>query len=178
MAQIENPSYQREILATNPKCSSCNWFSPGTGIHISKHRSRQLPSNPFLDVVSFVFSHSHKGVSALIDSSSGFSISYSKLQKMVRSMASGLQEIGVSQGEVVLILLPNTIYYPVVFLSVLSIGAIATAMNPLSSPAEINKQISDCNVVLAFATYGRVGEIENMGVRVVEVLKSAAFDSS
>ncbi|XP_010261634.1 PREDICTED: 4-coumarate--CoA ligase-like 6 [Nelumbo nucifera] len=178
MAQIENPSCQREILATNPKCSSCNWFSPETGIYISKHRSRQLPSNPFLDVVSFIFSHSHKGVSALIDSSSGFSISYSKLQQMVKSMGSGLHEIGVSQGEVVLILLPNTIYYPVVFLGVLSIGAIATSMNPLSSPAEIKKRISDCNVVLAFATSGRVGEIEKMGVHVVEVRENAASDSS
>ncbi|KAF8391910.1 hypothetical protein HHK36_022250 [Tetracentron sinense] len=52
---------------------------------------------------------------------------------MVKSMASGLHEIGISQGDVVLVLLPKTLYFPVILLGILSIGAIVTTMNPLSS---------------------------------------------
>jgi len=38
-----------------------------------------LPSNPFLDVVSFVFSHCDNGVSVLVDSLLRCFISYLKL---------------------------------------------------------------------------------------------------
>ncbi|PPR96997.1 hypothetical protein GOBAR_AA23657 [Gossypium barbadense] len=98
-----------------------NWYSPETGIYSSKHPSISLPTDPFLDIVSFVFSHKHDGVTALIDSSSGYSIPYSKLLPLIQSMASGLHRLGVSQG------------------------AIVSAMNPLSSTIEIKKRIDQLN---------------------------------
>jgi 4-coumarate--CoA ligase len=56
------------------------------------------------------FSHPHDGVLALIDHSTGSSISYSKLLALVKSMASSLHKMGVLKGDVVLLLLPNSIY--------------------------------------------------------------------
>ncbi|KAI3950938.1 hypothetical protein MKW92_008160 [Papaver armeniacum] len=84
-------------------------------------------------------------------------------------MASGLHKHGICKGDVVLILLPNTLFFPIVFLSVLSIGDVATTMNPLSSLCEIKKQISTCNVVLAFTLYDKMTELENLGLGVVVV---------
>ncbi|PIA50407.1 hypothetical protein AQUCO_01300859v1 [Aquilegia coerulea] len=152
--------------------SVSDWFCSKTGIFKSKYKSIQLPQNPFLDVVSFIFSHKHNGVSALIDSTSGFSLSYSKLHEMVYSLGFSLHEFGISQKDVVLILLPNTIFFPVVFLGVLSIGAIASTMNPLSSLIELKKQILDCNVSLVFTESDNVDKIESLnidGVRVIRV---------
>ncbi|KAI3951342.1 hypothetical protein MKW92_031040, partial [Papaver armeniacum] len=60
-------------------------------------------------------------------------------------MASGLHKHGICKGDVVLIHLPNTLFFPIVFLSVLSIGDVATTMNPLTSLSEIKKQISTFN---------------------------------
>ncbi|CAI8588267.1 unnamed protein product [Vicia faba] len=102
------------------------WYSPKTGIYNSIHSPRNLPTDPFLDVVSFIFSHPHDGVLALIDSSSGSSISYSNLFPLVKSMASGLHKMGVSQG------------------------AVVTPLNPVSSVAEIRKQVNECGVSFAF----------------------------
>ncbi|KAI3711067.1 hypothetical protein L2E82_40875 [Cichorium intybus] len=63
--------------------------------------SHNLPSDPFLDVVSCVFSHKHNGQTSLIDAASGVSISYAELQPLVKSMASGLHhQMGVSKGDV------------------------------------------------------------------------------
>ncbi|KAF5189593.1 4-coumarate--CoA ligase-like [Thalictrum thalictroides] len=151
--------------------SVSDWFCSKTGIYNSKYKSIQLPQNPFLDVVSFIFSHKHNGVSALIDSTSGFSLSYSNLHQMVYSLGSGLHEFGISKKDVVLILLPNTIFFPVVFLGVLSSGAIASTMNPLSSVIELKKQIVECNVNLVFTESDNVDKIEslNIGVRVIKV---------
>ncbi|KAI3934826.1 hypothetical protein MKW92_008578 [Papaver armeniacum] len=115
------------------------------------------------------FSHKHDGFTALIESQYEFSLSYPKLQQWVKSMASGLHKHGICKGDVVLILLPNTLFFPIVFLSVLSIGDVATTMNPLSSLSEIKKQISTCNVVLAFTLYDKMTELENLGLGVVVV---------
>lgn len=140
-----------------------HWYSSKTGIYNSIHTPRNLPTDPFLDIVSFIFSHPHDGVLALIDSSSGSSISYSKLLPLVKSMASALHKMGVSQGDVVLLLLPNSIYYPVILLAVLYLGAVFTPLNPLSSVGEIRKQVQECGVSFAFTIPENVKKLELLG---------------
>jgi 4-coumarate--CoA ligase len=160
----------------NPKPHP-HWYSPETGIYCSKHPSVELPSDPCLDVVSFVFSHQHNGVSALIDSLSGSSISYPELFPLVKSMASGLHNAGISKGDVILILLPNSVYYPIVFMGVLYLGAIVTTMNPLSSVLEIKKQITDCNVCLAFTVPENVEKLQALGIPAIGVPENLNLDS-
>ncbi|KAH0971874.1 hypothetical protein GBA52_024030 [Prunus armeniaca] len=150
------------------------WFSPETGIYQSKHLSIDLPSDPFLDVVSFIFSYQHDGVSsALIGSSCGSAISYSQLYSSVKSMASGLQQMGISQGDVILLLLPNSIYYPIVFLGVLYLGAIVTTMNPLSSVAEIKKQIAETKACHAFTGPENADKLQALGIPAILVPENA-----
>ncbi|CAI9114624.1 OLC1v1015384C1 [Oldenlandia corymbosa var. corymbosa] len=141
------------------KASYPPWYSPETGIYRSKHPSVPLPSDPFLDVVSFLFSHQHDGLTALIDSSTGFSLSYSKILPLVKSMASGLHQMGVSQGDVVLISVPNSIHFPIIFLGILAVGAVATTINPLSTLLEIKKNVLDCKASFAFCLPERVDEL-------------------
>lgn len=145
------------------------WYSPETGIYTSKHAPLELPSDPFLDVVSHIFSHQHNGVSALIDSSSACSISYSDLFPLVKSTAFGLHKMGVSQGDVILLLIPNSIFYPIVFLGVLYLGAIVTPLNPRSHISEIHKQIAECGVSMAFTSQEKVRKLQPLGIPVIGV---------
>ncbi|KAL6955728.1 4-coumarate--CoA ligase-like 6 [Sarracenia purpurea var. burkii] len=154
------------------------WFSPATGIYSSKHPPVHLPTDPSIDVVSFIFSKKHDGLCALTDSVSGYSISYSELYPLVKSMASGLHEMGVSRGDVVLIMLPNSIYFPVVFLGVLYLGAIATTVNPLCTLAETKKQTLDCHLSLAFTLPNCVDKLNAMGVHAIGVPQNVGFDSN
>ncbi|KAJ4829441.1 hypothetical protein Tsubulata_006637 [Turnera subulata] len=136
---------------------SSHWYSPETGIYSSTHPTIPLPPDPFLDTVSFIFSqthHNHNGHStALLDSSSALSISYPALFSLVKSMASGLHHrMGIRQGDVVLLLLPNSIHFPVVFLGALYLGAVVSPLNPLSSEPEIAKLVRQTNPRLAFTT--------------------------
>ncbi|GMJ12541.1 hypothetical protein like AT4G19010 [Hibiscus trionum] len=154
------------------------WYSPETRIYSSKHSSISLPTDPFLDVVSFIFSHQHSGLTALVDSSSGYSVSYSKLLPLVQSMASGLHHhLGVSQGDTVLLLLPNSVYFPIIFLSVLYLGAVVTTMNPLSNMLEIKKQIADCGVRFAFTQLEKVDKLHKLGVHAIGVPENMDLDS-
>ncbi|CAH9137724.1 unnamed protein product [Cuscuta epithymum] len=154
------------------------WYSPETGIYRSTHPSVQLPTDPFLDVVSFIFSHKHGGASSLVDSQSGFSISYPELYSLVKSMAGGLHKMGVSQGDAVLILLPNSIHFPVIVLSVLSLGAIVVPMNPLSTLFEVKKQALDSmnNICLAFSSLNRAEEFSALGIPVIGLPESSNLD--
>ncbi|XP_020093439.1 4-coumarate--CoA ligase-like 6 isoform X2 [Ananas comosus] len=156
------------------------FFSPRTGIYSSKHAPRTLPQNPFLDLVSFLFSHEHQGEIALVDSRTGFSISYKMLRELVDSVASGLQTMGICSKDVVLILLPNSVLFPVILLGVLSIGAVVTTMNSLSSIDEIRKQMRFGNSKLAFTSLENIEKIENLGVlhHIVAVPEDLNYDKA
>ncbi|VFQ62523.1 unnamed protein product [Cuscuta campestris] len=157
------------------------WYSPETGIYTSKHPSVQLPADPFLDVVSFIFSHPHSpSAVSLVDSQSGFSISYSELHSLVKSAAAGLHRMGVTQGDVVLLLLPNSVYFPVLVLGILSLGAVVAPMNPLSTPSEIKKQAfqGGLNVRLAFSTPERIDDLVGLGIPAIGLPEIPNLDSS
>ncbi|KAG1354986.1 4-coumarate--CoA ligase-like 1 [Cocos nucifera] len=82
---------------------------------------------------------------ALADADSGRSLTFLQLRSAVSSAAAGLTSLGISKGDVVLIFSPNSLHFPVCFLAVLSLGAIATTVNPLYTVAEISKQAKDSN---------------------------------
>ncbi|KAG2244397.1 hypothetical protein Bca4012_023624 [Brassica carinata] len=158
------------------------WFSLDTGIYTSKHPSVNLPVDPNLDAVSALLSRIHSiddpTSAAFVDSSTGFSISYTELQIMVKSIAAGIHhDLGVRQGDVVSLVLPNSLYFPLLFLSLVSLGAVVTTMNPSSSLGEIKKQVSECNVALAFTSLESVDKLASLGVAVIRVPESFDLDS-
>ncbi|KAG9152758.1 hypothetical protein Leryth_018919 [Lithospermum erythrorhizon] len=156
---------ESQTITTPSSQAYPSWYSPKTGIYHSKHTSMNLPTEPFADVVSYIFSQKHEGENALVDSSTGVSIPYSQLYPSVKAVASGLHHMGVKQGDVVLILLPNSIIFPIIFLGVLSLGATIAPMNPVSNPLEIKKQTKDCEVKLAFTTPEKVEQLKSAGLQ-------------
>ncbi|XP_020582501.1 4-coumarate--CoA ligase-like 4 isoform X2 [Phalaenopsis equestris] len=126
-------------------------FCPSTSIFHSKRKPVPLPTSPHLDVTTFISSRSHSGTVALIDASSGRRLSFSDLWRSVASLSSSLSSsLSIRKGDVVLLLSPNSIYFPIVSLAVLSLGAVLTTTNPLNTPQEIAKQIADSRPVIAF----------------------------
>ncbi|KAL8238948.1 hypothetical protein R6Q59_015515 [Mikania micrantha] len=98
---------------------------------------------------------------------------------MVKLMANGLHhQLGVSKGDVVLILLPNSIYYPIILLGVLYLGAVVTTMNPLSSFSEVKKQTLGLHASVAFTVLDRADELNSIGISSVIVPEIARFDSN
>ncbi|CAH2036718.1 unnamed protein product [Thlaspi arvense] len=127
-------------------------FCNSNSTFYSKRRPIPLPPNPSLDVTTFISSQAHRGRIAFIDASTGKNLTFSELWRAVESVGDCLSEMGIRKGDVVLLLSPNSILFPVVCLSVMSLGAVITTTNPLNTPGEIAKQIKDSNPVLAFTT--------------------------
>ncbi|PWA60667.1 4-coumarate--CoA ligase-like 3 [Artemisia annua] len=162
----------------SPQNMSKTWYSNQTGTYTSKHPQITLPADPFHNIVSHIFSHKHTGKTALVDSETNVSFTYNELEPLVENLASGLyHKLGVTKGDAVLILLPNTIYYPVILLSVLYLGGIVTTMNPFSSFFELRKQTLGVQVKFAFTLFDRFDEVESLGVKTVVVPERVRFDA-
>ncbi|WOL09518.1 4-coumarate--CoA ligase-like 6 [Canna indica] len=158
------------------RCSppSPAFFSPDSGIYHSKHSPVSLPHT---DLVSYIFSHAHGGVTALVDARTGSSIAYADLRRMVSSLASGLKRIGITGNDVVLVMLPNSVLFPIIVLGVISAGAVFSSMNPLSSQEEIKKQMKQCRASLIMTASDNVPKVRRLGVRIVAVPDESKFDA-
>ncbi|PRQ33440.1 putative AMP-dependent synthetase/ligase, AMP-binding enzyme domain-containing protein [Rosa chinensis] len=106
-----------------------------------------LPRDPNLTMVSFLFknSSSYPHRPALIDAESSETLSFSQLKSTVIKVAHGLIHLGIKKNDVVLIFAPNSIQFPICFLGIIAIGAIATTSNPLYTVSELSKQVKDSN---------------------------------
>ena len=80
---------------------------------------------------------------ALIDGTSGRTLSFAELERSVRSVAAALAERGLRKGEVFAICLPNLPEYGIALLAALSLGAIVAPVNPLLAPGELVHQLAD-----------------------------------
>ncbi|CAL9215674.1 unnamed protein product [Arabidopsis halleri] len=127
-------------------------FCESTSIFYSKREPMALPPNQFLDVTSFMSSQPHRGKTVFVDAVTGRRLSFPELWLGVERVAACLYALGVRKGNVVIILSPNSILFPIVSLSVMSLGAIITTTNPINTSDEISKQIGDSRPVLAFTT--------------------------
>ncbi|KAJ4963710.1 hypothetical protein NE237_023649 [Protea cynaroides] len=142
-------------------------FCKSNSIFYSKRKPISLPANEFLDVTTFISSRAHNGKIAFIDASTGHYLTFPEVWRAIDSVASCLSEMGVRKGQVVLLLSPNSIFFPIVCLSVMSLGAIITTTNPLNTPQEIRKQIADSKPILAFTTQTLLPKLSGTGLPIV-----------
>ncbi len=68
-------------------------------------------------------------------------LTYGALDDLVDRFATALHEQGVSKGDVIAILLPNSFQYVVSYFAITRLGAIATGINPTYKPGEILHQL-------------------------------------
>jgi len=129
-----------------------NGYCTANSIYYSKRNALTYPQDEYLDLPTFISSQSqtHSSHIALIDPSSERCITFSQLWQQIRSLAAGLTKISVQKGDVVLILSPNSIQFPVICIAIMSIGAVVSTANPLNTAKEIAKQAADSKAVLAF----------------------------
>lgn len=135
-------------LTIDPRSGFCK----SNSVFYSKRKSIPLPQTDFLDVTTFISSRPHHGKTAFIDAATGRHLSFKDLWKAVDSVATCLYDMGIRKGHVILLLSPNSIFFPIVCLSVMSLGAVITTTNPLNTPREIAKQIANSKPSLAFTT--------------------------
>lgn len=148
------------------------------GIYRSLRPPLILPKDPNLSMISFLFRHwsSYPDKLALIDADSGETINFAELKSIVSKFAHGLLQLGIKKNDVVLIFSPNSIQFPICFLAIVSIGAIATTVNPMYTATELSKQVKDCNPKLALTVSELCEKVKNLNLPII--LLGSKKDSS
>ncbi|KAK6131392.1 hypothetical protein DH2020_034877 [Rehmannia glutinosa] len=140
-----------EIIPNSSNIDPRSGFCKSNSTFYSKRKPNPLPPNESLDVTTFISSRPHHGQIAFIDAATGRQLTFSDVWRAVDAVSSSLSaDFGIRKGHVILLLTPNSIYFPIVCLAVMSLGAIITTTNPLNTSGEIAKQIADSKPVLAF----------------------------
>lgn len=162
----------------NTRIDPRSGFCSSNSVFYSKRKPLSLPPNHSLDATTFISSRAHHGNIAFIDASTGRQFTYQQLWRAVDSVTSSLSTMGIRKGDVILLLSPNSIYFPVVCLSVMSLGAVITTTNPLNTTREIAKQIADSKPVLAFTTPQLVSKITGASPSLPIILMDTDGNSS
>ncbi|CAJ1954938.1 unnamed protein product [Sphenostylis stenocarpa] len=130
-------------------------------IYIPKH----LP----LHAYCFQNLQEHGSRPCLINAPTGAVYTYFDVDATARKVASGLNRVGVRQGEVIMILLPNCPEFVFAFLGASYRGAMATAANPFFTPAEIAKQAKASNAKVLITQASYYEKVKELEVKVVFV---------
>ncbi len=87
---------------------------------------------------------------ALIEGTSGRTITYAELDQQTAALGGALAERGIGKGDVVAIYMPNLPEYAVIFHGVLRANATNTTANPLYTHHELGHQLTDSGAKLLF----------------------------
>ena len=80
---------------------------------------------------------------ALIDGSTGLTVTYSDLAPTIHKLAAGFGRHGLGKGDVLAIYSPNSTEYALAFLAVAMLGGATTMVPPLSTDTELKTQLKD-----------------------------------
>jgi acyl-CoA synthetase (AMP-forming)/AMP-acid ligase II len=114
---------------------------------------------------------------ALVDATTGETITYGRLGDLVEQVAAGFAAAGLGRGGLLAICAPNTVLYPVACLAASRVGATVVPINALSTPGELVAQLAAANashLVTTAAQLPALSRVELPGtVREVFVLDRA-----
>jgi 4-coumarate--CoA ligase len=101
----------------------------------------------------------------LINAPTGQIFTYHDVELTARRVASGLNKLGIQQGDVIMILLPNSPEFVFTFIGASIRGAVTTAANPFFTAAEIAKQARASNAKLLITQssyYEKVKDLDQL----------------
>ncbi len=109
---------------------------------------------PDVDFATFALRHATRLAtkSAVIDASSGRSLTYGELATEVRAVACGLSERGFGKGDVFAIHASDCLEYPVAVLAVASLGGCVTEVEPWATADELIRQLMITEATLLLTT--------------------------
>ncbi|XP_047953463.1 4-coumarate--CoA ligase-like 9 [Salvia hispanica] len=165
-----------ETTSINPQ----NGFCPQTRTYHSLRPAVPLPppSQP-LSIFQYALSLLHSSSSALsttpflIEAATARHLTYSAFLRHVSSLSASLKPL-LSQNDVAFILSPPSLHIPVLYFSLLSLGAVVSPSNPLSSPSDLSHQISLSRPAIIFATADSTNKLPQIDVPII-ILDSPLF---
>jgi acyl-CoA synthetase (AMP-forming)/AMP-acid ligase II len=147
-------------------------------VHRSPYPDVQVPA---VSLTEYVLGDAdrHGEKPALIDAASGAVTTYAELAGRVRAAAAGLAAEGIGPGDAVALIGPNGADWAVAYHAVISLGAIASSLNPLLTAEEVAAQLRTAGanaVIVAEPLRAAVAGVD-LPVHALESLPAADGDA-
>nr|XP_043618124.1 4-coumarate--CoA ligase 2-like [Erigeron canadensis] len=97
----------------------------------------------------------------LINGATGEVHTYADVELTSRKVASALHQQGISRGDVIMILLPNSPEFVYSFMGASYLGAISTMANPFFTAAEIIKQVKASNSKIIITQSAHISKVKD-----------------
>lgn len=142
VASVETPKNDHQALPSSSDPSNQTSSQPPS--HIFRSKLPQIPISDHLPLHTYCFERlsEYSDRTCLILGKDGKTYTYAETHLMCRKVAAGLSNIGVKQGQVIMLLLQNCAEFVFSFLGASMIGAVTTTANPFYTTAEIFKQFT------------------------------------
>jgi len=98
----------------------------------------------------------------------GAAITYRDLRDQVCWAARGLDTLGVGMGDRVALFLPNIPAFPVAYLAIETIGAIAVSINTMLTTEELEHILTDCGATMVFTTADLLPRLQPLVGRLIK----------
>ncbi|KAK9120018.1 hypothetical protein Scep_018111 [Stephania cephalantha] len=161
-------------------CSETNVY------HNLRPRDALPPPHLPISAADHAFSLLHQSLSnslhttaSFIDSTTARRLSYSDFLRHVGSLSSALQSrLGFSKGDTAFVLSPTCLEIPILYFSLLSLGVAFSPANPLSTPAEISRQIQISKPSVAFAAKSTAHKLPHTTTTISTILIDSDYFNS
>ncbi|XP_062216773.1 4-coumarate--CoA ligase-like 1 [Phragmites australis] len=176
-AQQGNASEQETMAGTAAPAAGYG----ADGVYRSLRPAAPIASDPGLSLTDLLLRRADACPSALalVDAATGQALTFAAFRSAVLTTAVALSSrAGVRPGDVVLILAPNCVLYPICFFAVTALGAVATTANPLYTSREIAKQVSDACAKLSITISGLLPKIAELRLPTILIDGDAASASA
>lgn len=143
-------------------------------IHASPFPPVDIPDTA---LVPFVMRHAERLADkpALIDGTTGRTLTYGEYAGAVRALAGGLGARGFGKGDVLAIMAPNVPEYAVVFHGTAFAGGTVTTVNPTYTAGEVRHQLNDSGATL-LVTVSMFAEVATEGAKDTKVTDVFTID--
>eukprot|EP01125_Pyxidicula_operculata_P018508 TRINITY_DN6573_c0_g1_i1.p1 TRINITY_DN6573_c0_g1~~TRINITY_DN6573_c0_g1_i1.p1 ORF type:complete len:189 (+),score=7.75 TRINITY_DN6573_c0_g1_i1:274-840(+) len=113
-----------------------------------------IPETPVWSFLEQNMTRSNPNKLAYINGPTGEGLSHQNVKNLVDTVSFNLRDVaGVKKGDTVALCMPNSIYYPVIFYSILKLGATACLINNKLDNIEMNRQIQESGARIVFCDF-------------------------
>ncbi|KAH7659069.1 4-coumarate--CoA ligase protein [Dioscorea alata] len=141
--------------------------SPDTIIFHSRLPDIPIPNHLPLHTYCFENLSSFSDYPCLISGVSGKTYTFSETHLICRKTAAAFSNLGIKQGDVILILLQNSPEFLFTFMAASFLGATTTTANPFYTPSEISKQFNASNAKLIVTQSLYIDKLQDLNTTII-----------
>ncbi|KAI4343399.1 hypothetical protein L6164_010751 [Bauhinia variegata] len=147
--------------------------------HIFRSRYSAVPVPENVTLPEFVLHNAelYGGKVAFVEAVTGKRITYSEVVRDTKRFSKALRFLGLTKGNVVLVVLPNIAEYAIIALGIMAAGGVFSGANPMAHASEIKKQAEAADAKYIITNDPTYEKVKGLRLPIIVVADEAIEDT-